>query len=237
MTEVRSFNEKGKAAFSALIVEKSSDISSQVKELIYDDAYTTSLGFDLDLIEFETRYELAEHLWKSFAPDKPGFPFAGDRNMWTWISAAYLPVLLGNPAKIKLIGEPARWVLEETTLRQHRHLVSGPYVIFRANFPRVEDAMAGLATPILKPGEVVERVAGKTGMFHGAAMAVATELYYDKKSKKLKKNSSTHEAGGPRRLSYFLSQIDLTLDYPVMDKEHLIDLLPEEFNVFLDAKE
>jgi hypothetical protein len=157
--------------------------------------------------------------------------------MWTWISAAYLPVLLGNPAKLKSIGEPARWVLEETTLRQHRHLVSGPYVIYGANFPRVDDAMAGLATPILKPGEVVERVAGKAGMFHGAAMAVATELYYDKKNKKLKKNSSTHEAGGPRRFSYFLSQIDLTIDYPVMDKDHLIDLLPEEFNVFLNATE
>jgi hypothetical protein len=115
MTEVRSFNEKGKAAFSALVADKSSDISSQVEELIYDDSYTTSLGFDLDLIEFETRFELAEHLWKCFAPDKPGFPFAGDRSMWTWISAAYLPVLLGNPAKIKLIGEKQ----EEITKGHH----------------------------------------------------------------------------------------------------------------------
>jgi hypothetical protein len=237
MTEVRSFNDRGRSAFSALIAEKPYDISNQVLDLIYDSTFSTSLGFDLDLIEFETRFDLAEHLWKYFAPGKPGFPHAGNRSMWSWISAAYLPVLLGNPAKVKLIGEPARWVLEETALRQHRHLVSGPYVIYRANFPDVEDAMAALATPVLIPGEVVERVAGKAGMFHGAAMAVATELYYDKKNKRLKKKSSTHEAGGPRRLSYFLSQIDLTLDYPVMDKEHLIDLLPDEFNVFLDSKE
>ena len=237
MTEVRSFNDRGKAAFSALVAEKSPDISNQVLDLIYDNSYSSALGFDLDLIEYETRFELAEHLWKYFAPGEPGFPFAGDRNMWSWLSAAYLPVLLGNPAKIKSIGEPARWVLEETILRQHRHLVSGPYIIYRANFPHVENAMAALATPVLKPGEVVERVAGKAGMFHGAAMAVATELYYDKKNRRLKKKSSTHEAGGPRRLSYFLSQIDLTLDYPVMDKEHLIDILPEEFHAFLDAKE
>ena len=54
---------------------------------------------------------------------------------------------------------------------------------------------------------------------------------------KLKKNSSSHESGGPRRLSYYLSQIDLTIDYPTMDVDLLIDLLPDEFNVFLDAKE
>jgi len=237
MTEVRSFNDRGKATFSALVAEKSPDISNQVLDLIYDDSYSSALGFDLDLIEYETRFELAEHLWKYFSPDGPGFPYAGDRNMWSWLSAAYLPVLLGNPAKIKSIGEPARWVLDGSTLRQHRHLVSGPYVIYRANFPHVEDAMAGLASPVLVPGEVVERVAGKAGMFHGAAMAVATELYYDKKNKKLKKNSSTRGAASAQRLSFFLSQIDLTIDYPVMDKEHLIDLLPEEFNVFLDAKE
>jgi len=237
MTEIRAFNDKGISKFSALVAEKSPDISNQVLDLIANDSYSTALGFTVDLIKFETRLELAEHLWKYFAPGEPGFPHAGNRDMWSWLSAAYFPVLLGNPAKVKSIGEPARWVLEESTLRQHRHLISGPFMIYRANFPRVEDAMAGLASLVLVPGEVVERVAGKAQMFHGSAMAVATELYYDKKRKKLKKNSSTRGLASAQRLSIFLGQIDLTLDYPVMDKEHLIDLLPDEFNIFLDAKE
>jgi len=237
MTQVRAFNAQGQLAFSKILVEKAPDITNQVLELLKDGTCSTSLGFELEISKLESRLEIAEHLWIYFAPGKPGFAHAGNRDMWTWIGAAYLPVLLGNPAKIKMIGEKARWVLEDSSIRQHRHLISGPYVIYTANSQNIENAMAALATPILSPGEVVERVAGKAAMTHGSAIAIATELYYDKINKKLKKNSSTHDLGGPRRLSYFLGQIDLTIDYPVMDKAHLIDLLPEEFHVFLNATE
>lgn len=237
MVEVRAFNERGILEFSKMLVEKSTNISEQVSNILFDDTLSEPLGFDIDIVHLETRLEMGEHLWKYFGPGKAGFKQAGNREMWSWVSAAFLPILLGRQAKQSLIGETARWILSDSILRQQRHLISSPFVIYSANYPNIENAMAALATPVTKPGEVVERIGGKRSMFHGAAMGVATELYYDKKRMKLKRNSGTKGPGGPQRFSFFLGQIDLTIDYPIMDIDALIDLLPNEFNVFLDAKE
>ena len=237
---VRSFNDEGMKAYARLILSKSSDICTKASELVNNPNLSSSVGFDFVPKNIIRRREMGEHLWKYFGIDSAGFNFIDDRRMWNWVAASFLPHLLEGTTDLSIINkavgkDESRWIRSDSVLRHHRHLVSSPFFVYLENYSNVEDAMAALATPVLAPGEVVERITGKLSISQGSAMALATALYYDKKTGELKKGSSTHGSGGPKRLSYFLSQIDLTIDYQGMSPDYLKDLLPKEFHRFLDA--
>jgi hypothetical protein len=204
---VRAFNDKGAQRFSELIQQKPENICLRAIELVSDKSLSDSLEFNFEVKFIEKRIQMAEHLWKSFGIGTEGFKHLSNRRMWNWISAAFLPYLLKNSTDQSIIAKAvgrgeSRWIRSDNVFRHHRHLISGPFFVYLGNFPNVENAMAALATPVLAPGEVVERITGKDSMSHGTAMALATELYYDKKIGGLKKGAGSHAPGSPRRLSY-----------------------------------
>jgi hypothetical protein len=66
-----------------------------------------------------------------------------------------------------------------------------------------------------------------------AAVAVATHLYYDPTRGRLRRGAGAKGNGGCRRLVMVLQQFDCTFDLPMLTKEGLLELLPQEFERFV----
>jgi hypothetical protein len=239
--KIKKFNDVGAAKYADFIKAASNGVIelSKLDVLLSNSEYAEDLDEVLDFSNVKSRFEMAELLWGVFSFDSNLRKFSGDANVWNYLSALYFKWLLGKQAKF-LVGEEARWVLSNSALRFHRHLLFGPFFVYEANIDDPQRAMAALANPVTTPGEVVERVTGKANFAIGAAIELATLLYFDPATGELKKSSKTlgrsfdkKKPGSPQRLSIFLNQIDLTVDFTEMEVSALLEILPNEFKVWL----
>lgn len=234
---IRKFTPEGSDKFRSLVERRDADMETAIASLIVDNDLTVILQGEIIVRPMKFRIELAESLWGSFGADQPLHNQRSDRHLWNWISAALLAPLLEADSResrdAKLGKEIERWILTENTLRYHRHLVSGPFFAYEANYPNVKDAMCQLATTILAPGELVERIAGKRSLSTGSVCKLATLLYYDSESRELR-SGHTSKPGNPKAFGRYFSQVDRTLDYEGMEVGELLKLLPSNFSKWVD---
>jgi hypothetical protein len=229
---VRSFTPSGSAAFKSLILAKPHNIVSEIKKLVTDNAITTETGAVLELRTPKNRFDMAKILWEIFGTEGLLYPRRRDFDLWNWISAAYFEILINSDIRLDVkrkIGGADRWILSGDVLRDHRHLVSGPYFAYEANSSDPKKAMCQLATPVTQPGELVERISGKRNLASGPVCHLATLLYYDSEKKSLRTGLTT-PPGNPKKFSYYFTQIDRTIDYEGMKVTELVDLLPQNFS-------
>ena len=235
--EVRRMNEKSQDAFLSIVRAKETDILKKVDEILYDDNLSEKVLVDGATVEieieyFHRRFEMAQHLWRWFGHGEILASYAGDKAIWNWISAAWMRTLIedsGESSSAVLGKQEERWLLTSNTLRYHRHLVSGPFFAYEANFASPNKAMCMLATPVISPGELVERIAGKRSLSIGSVCHLATLLYFDSDTDELRKGH-TSSPGNPKAFSYYFSQLDINVDYLGMDVGILLDLLPSNFD-------
>ena len=237
---LRRFNEAGLTKFKEILRNRSGNLFLDLDALIKDPALSESLGVDLNWKPVRNRRELAEVMWEVFGEGKPLAGVSGDRQIWNWLSAALFETLHAGDivlAQKRANEEIERWVLTESSRSYHRHLVSGPFFVFQNNWPNIDNAMAMLAessSPIkgvpsvLVFSEVHERITGKRELSYGKMAHLATLLYVDPKTQKLRDNL-TNKPGEPQQLSTFCRQLDLTVDYESMDVIDLLNFLPSNF--------
>lgn len=168
-----------------------------------------------------------------------GLPPGADRDvgMWAWLSLLYFDQLCptGKNGQRK-IGEQARYIPAPNAFQRfYRHLLLGPYLVFRAHRDCPTTAGALLASSLDAPGDIVEQLASRQELVSNpAVMGVATKLYMDVKGN-LKRGAGSKGAGSPRRLVDIVNQFDLTYDLYAMSDQQLLDLLPREFDKFRPA--
>lgn len=235
--EVRRWTTLGQDRFVSLIQSRPKDLLDLVDALCVDSAATEMVTHNGGAVTIEIlptikrRLDLAKHLDGWFGPGQPLAPLDGDARLWNWLSAAWMRALAAGSGRDleKVLGkEDERWVLTSNILRYHRHLVSGPYFAYAANREDPKKAMCLLATDVVAPGEVVERIAGKRSLSTGAVCHLATLLYFDPSSDALRLGH-TSKPGNPKMFSYFFSQIDLNVDYEGVGVDELLKLLPSNF--------
>jgi hypothetical protein len=228
---VRAFTESGSDAFRNLIQIKPQNIRQEIQKLVKDPLVSKETGADLELKSPKNRFDLAKNLWEVFGPDGLLYSRRRELGLWNWISAAYFGTLMDSdprPDLIKKIGGVDRWVLGGDVLRDHRHLVSGPFFAYEANSEAPRRAMCQLATTVTQPGELVERISGKRNLASGPVCHLATLMYYDSSKESLRVGLTT-PPGNPKRFSYYFAQLDRTIDYESMKVEELIEMLPHNF--------
>jgi len=240
--QVRRFSQAGIDEFTSIIRRKDPTILSQIKTLINDDSFTELIKVGgkqvfMDIKPILRRLEMAEHLFEYFGPGQALGHLSGDVGLWNWLSAAWMQALLSAASEtdiFKLLGkQEERWVLTSNTLRYHRHLVSSPFFAYESNLASSERAMCLLATPVLAPGEVVERIAGKRSLSIGSICHLATLLYFDPATGHLRKGH-TSGFGTPKKFSYYFRQLDVNVDYQAMDVDTLLSILPANFRRWAD---
>lgn len=234
---LRRFNQEGMSSVDDFLDSLSTASPLPYPESILEDDKKTILihpNVNIERYAFENKFLLAEYLSKKI--ESAGISSVEkDRGFWVWLALFYFPILCikDSSGKYKPGARP-RWVPEVHDYRRYyRHLLAGPYLIFRAHRDNPARAMALLCGKIDRQGDIVEQLASRIDMVaNPAIVGAATKLYYDPKKGKAKAGAGSKGAGSPRRLSQVIKQFDLTWDLYGMSPEYFLKLLPQEFDRF-----
>jgi hypothetical protein len=195
-----------------------------------------SLGIEIEVEPraFANRMELSSYLFKKL--NGSGLlDIDADRGLWSWLALFFFESLCpADRVGRRNPGNRARWILDPHNFqRYYRHLLAGPYKIFRAYWERPEVAMCLLCGVPDKPGDLVEQLVSRQEVITNTAIiGAATRLYYDAGSGKLKTGAGSKGRGSPRRLVDVLQQFDVTYDLYSLNIEEVSQLLPKEFDKF-----
>ncbi len=238
MMQLRSFNQRGVEKFEGMLDLIGSGEEPDLPRLLKDPDLTNvpSKELTVDVRAFHNRFSAAQYFYDLLEPSQNIMgDVERDRGLWAWLAAAWLDVLAprDDTGKRKL-GERARWIpVVDEYKRYYRHLLAGPYRIYRAHQDDPQRAMGVLATPVGQPGDVVEQLVSRQEIVTSPSlMEAVTKLYYLPAEGRLKRGSGGKTGGSARRLVDVIQQFDLTWDVYGMDSTEFIDLLPREFDRF-----
>jgi len=209
--------------------------SSYPAAILQDPATSDSVGADvaIEARPFSSKLEFASYLDGVF--EAAGLADVGkDRGLWSWLALFFLPSVCPKKRDVYVPGARARWIPEVDDFRRYyRHLLAGPYAIYRANRDNPRRAMSLLFGPLSRQGDLVEQLASRQELISNKALVeTATVLYYDGNSSQMRRGSGGKGPGSPRRLAEVLDQFDLTWDFYSMTAGELVALLPSEFDRF-----
>ena len=204
---------------------RASGSMGSLHNILTDSSYSEPIStvIQIERRQFQSRFAVGEYL-NALLPEAP------DQKTWAWLAAFYYDQLCPNGKP----GERARWIPATNNFqRYYRHLLAGPYLIYKAHSSHPRRAMVVLANPPHQPGDIAEQLASRQEIVtNPAVMEVATHLYINSANDSPKRGAAGQGPGSPRRLATVLNQLTLTWDLYALTSEQLLDLLPSEFDAF-----
>ncbi len=203
----------------------------------------TSAALDVELNvrqrQFCSRLELAEHLFGLLRTDTT--TLRNDRGFWTWLSLYWFRQLCpvanqvyqpGN--QVYQPGNTVRWIADLNNPRcACRHLIAGPFQIYRAHRDDPLRALSLLCDPVSRTNPLVRLIASRPSLVTcRAVVGAATRLFYSSETGKNRSGLNGCGPGSPRRFTDLLNQLDLTWDLHSLTTDELLELLPAEFDHF-----
>ena len=231
--KLRRFNKEGIEEFALFrTLVQSEAAQADLESILVDPSLSGEVEGSVEVVQqqFSTRFAAGEFLHGIFS--NGALPrLDSDRGVWAWLSAFYFNQLCPPHGRL---GDDARWVPAVGDFRKYyRHLLAGPYQIFRAHRDNPSRVRAVLANPVHTPGEVAEQLASRQELItNPTVMETATRLYVAEASGTLEPGAAAQGGGSARRLVDVLNQLDLTWDLYSLTAEQLLDLLPLEFEKF-----
>jgi len=191
-------------------------------------------SIEIESRTFGSRMEAAKYLHERLS-DSGISGLESDRGLWAWLALFYFEELCPLRSGRRAPGARARWIPEVSDYRRYyRHLLAGPYRIYRAHRANPTRALALLCGPLDRPGDIVEQFASRQKLVTNAAvMEVASALYVEPSTQKAKRGAGGRAAGSPRRLTDVLGQFDVTWDLYALPAHDLLRMLPREFSRFM----
>jgi len=188
----------------------------------------------IEVQAFPTRLELARYLTEVF-DDIEGLE--EDVGLWSWLSLLYFDhVCPARPDGTRWPGRDYRHILEPGYLYGHRHLLDGPFLVYRQHGER---ARLLLSTKIHQENHFHHELASRqTLISNPTIMEAATPLYLDERTRSPKRGAQDPKRG-PGTLPRFVDvvqQLDLNYDLHSMSAEALVGLLPTEFDRWRQKK-
>ena len=228
--KLRSFNADGINRFEQFLSSAVRDTEDLHSFLVSPGlSIAVSPEIEVEARSFVNRFAAGEYLYSLFG-DSSIFNLDEDRGIWAWLSAFYFDQLCPDGTKL---GKDYRWIPVVNSFRNYyRHLLAGPYFIYRAHKDHPQHAMAVLVAPLHRPGDIVEQLASRQELVtNKSVMEAATRLYIGEDGAP-KPRAAGRGAGSARRLADVLTQLDLTWDLYDLSTEKLLELLPAEFDEF-----
>ena len=194
-----------------------------------------AVAVEVEQRTFANRFEAAEYLFTRFTT--AGLTDVdNDGGLWAWLSLFYFDsVCPAGKGGVRKPGAQPRHIPELGNFqRYYRHLLGGPYRIYRAHRDDPKSALALLCQPLETPGDVVEQLASRQELVtNRGIVALATKLYFDNSTQKLKRGAGGKSGGSARRLTDVIEQFDLTWDLYASTGDELAAVMPKEFAKFL----
>lgn len=208
-------------------------------EILENPATSETVVGDIEVEQrsFSSRLEVARYLDERFG-DTETRGIERDHGVWAWLALLFFDTLCPpGPGGVRKPGARARWLPEVTNFRRYyRHLLAGPYLIYRAHRDDPDRAMILLCGSINTMGDIVEQLASRQELVtNRAVVGAATRLYYDTAKRAPRRGAGGKGPGSPRRLADILNQLDLTWDLYAMSESDVVARLPSEFDRFKPA--
>lgn len=235
--KLRSMNPSGLEAFEHYLQDlKATPNAAVPTELLSKPGASEPSQVDADFrsMSFRNRFEAGKYIFRVLDDAAPG-TLLQDAGAWAWLSLFYFDAVCPADAQgQRRPGELARYVPDNTNYRKYyRHLLAGPYRIFRAHKDKPERALALLCTPVHKPGDLAEQLAARQELItNAAALEAATKLFVDPQKTSPRRGAAGRGPGSARRYAELLNQFDVTWDLYAMESMSIIALLPKEFERF-----
>ena len=190
---------------------------------------------------FYTKYEAVTYLAGVFADlDQREISYNG--GLWSWISLYYLEELLETKiqGKTKGINAPDNYILEveqgDLKWREYsHHLLASPFYLYRCHG---DEARMLLAGPIGSRMELTFEIVARLQFARSREfIKLVNRLYSDDHGKMKRGASHKGTSGSIHRLIKIFQQLELTYDIFDMSCEKMIELLPPEFDEWLDSEQ
>ena len=236
---LRRLNNQGIEQFSAFVNSLTGDAPLPYPlALRADPGATTEIHppIEIEQRSFGSRYAAAEYLFNRFE-DSALTDIDHDTGLWAWLALFYFDQLcLTDKRGNQKPGELAHWIPAFSDARRYyRHLLAGPYRFFKAHCDAPQHAMVLLYGPLGTVGHFYyQLVARQQLVTNKSIVELATEMYIDPETERLKRGVQTHgKPGTVFRFVDVLNQFDTTWDLYAMSKDQIAAMLPQEFSRFL----
>lgn len=234
--KLRKLNAEGIQAFSSYLDVLDAQPTLAIPTNLLNDPKTSEAigkSIEIERKSFGSRYAAAQYLHERLQHAALS-EVDRDTGLWGWLALFYFDELCpADRSGARFTGERARYIPDASFQRYYRHLLAGPFRIFRAHRDKPERALAVLCQPLDKPGDIVEQLASRQEIVtNRAVIEVATKLYIDPALKKPRRGAGGKSNGSARRYADVLNQFDLTWDLYAMPSPELLGILPNEFTRF-----
>lgn len=233
MAEVRTLNRAGIERFRSYLKRlRHGATDAPPLDLLQDSALTESLSESVDVEHraFANRLQLGEYLCDVLA----GLASETlDRNtgLWAWLSLFWFDqVCPPREDGARRPGREYRHIPDFGYRYQHRHLLFGPYLVFRRH---AHCAIALLSGPVHIESSIYQEITSRRDLIaNRGVIEAALHLYVDARRGTIKRGAQV-QTGAPgtiRRFVRVLQQLDLTYDIYGLTGRELAGLLPPEFD-------
>jgi hypothetical protein len=227
-TGVYEFNDRGMLAFRKIFLDELPEtaIDPLDRQFVSRVQGTDSIIDD----PAATAKELAQRVLGALGDNWASLlPRAG---VWAWLTFVLRDSVIPKDRNgDRRPGELHRWWPSDPGdwQKAQRHLVRMP-VVLRAELGDAADHLL-CGDPSVLP-EIREQLTSQQDMFHSEFQKAARLLYFDATRGSLKRGAGGKGGGTPRRLAKLRNQLDVTWNLFDLDAEHIVGLLPKEFNRF-----
>lgn len=204
-------------------------LREDLTEIVSKDADVTTQDFDNRWECGKFFHELIERKREDINRDPET-----DRGLWTWLAIAWFKYLQKPDSQNGAGWQTERWVLGLRWSRYYKHLLAGPWIVFRKYSDSPDFCKTLLLPEITKPGhDISEHFLCKYELVNSPGfVAVVNALYMRADGEGYKKGIQGNGKGTIKRLRLYTGQLELTYDLMSLTKERILDLLPSEFDRF-----
>lgn len=236
--KARILNHAGLAEAAAILDRlRSGELESVPTTFLDSDEFSSQTELEIPRPragEIQNRWFLGVWLWQKLHSVADDSALIANTGFWTWLAFFLFDTIAPSRVRGRSIWEDARYILARGDYRKYyRHLVAGPYLMIRTHSDSPHIVRGLLATLPDSPGDVYEQLASRPVIVTSrAAVALATKLYYDAESQRIRRGAAGAGPGSARRYASVLMQYDVTFDLYTVTEERLVGMLPREFERF-----
>ena len=233
---IRALNSAGIEQFRAYLNRlRGGLVADPPRGLLEDANFSVEIPADVKAStqRFSSRFVLGNYLCEVLDRLRPEDT---DRNigLWAWMSLFYFdqvcPIAKDGGRRP---GQDYRHIPDLGYRYRHRHLLYGPYQVYRRHRGH---AILLLSGPVNSENTIYHEITSRQDLIANRGVIEATiELYMDRKRRGPKPGSQQAQAapGSIRRFVRVLQQLDVNYDVYGMSGKDIVSLLPGEFDIWL----
>ena len=189
----------------------------------------------VEQMDFQYRTHMVKYLSKALENLNTSLELE-NQGLWSWLSLFYFNQVCPEDLDRKRTpGMDYRHIPNVGYRYKHRHLLAGPFQVFKMYEERARLLLNG----VVHTENKIHHELGTRQNFitNPSIVEVADALYFDKSKNKPKAGTQSKTRGGSLfRLITVIQQLELTYDLYSMNSEEILQLLPEEFDNWKDLQ-